>query len=106
MTVSEYLRDPNTFDMNWHYLQQTLTLYELREKQLHIISSDRSSYSDDSLLYVFDFSLSPSMQLMLQESLQCIGGVRYAKSLSIRYFIDIDILQNSLINIDIFRIVL
>ena len=32
-------------------------------------------------------------------------GVRYAKSLSIRYFIDIDILQNSLndINIDIFK---
>ena len=28
-------------------------------------------------------------------------GVRYAKSLSIRYFIDINILQNSLINIDI-----
>ena len=28
-------------------------------------------------------------------------GVRYAKSLSIRYFIDIDILQNSLIDIDI-----
>ena len=30
-----------------------------------------------------------------------IRGVRYAKSYSIRYFIDIDILQNSLINIDI-----
>ena len=30
-------------------------------------------------------------------------GVRYAKSLSIRYFIDIDILQNSLIDIDIFK---
>ena len=72
MTVSEYLCDPNTFDMNWHYLQQTLTLYELREKQLHIISSDRSSYSDDSLLYVvqvFDFSLSPSMQLIYTSSI-------------------------------------
>ena len=33
-------------------------------------------------------------------------GVRYAKSLSIRYFIDIDILQNSLIDIDIFENVL
>ena len=33
------------------------------------------------------------------------GGVRYAKSLSIQYFIDIDILQNSLFDIDIFKIV-
>ena len=32
-----------------------------------------------------------------------ISGVRYAKSLSIRYFIDIDIVQNSRIEIDIFR---
>ena len=30
-------------------------------------------------------------------------GVRYAKSKLIRYFIDIDILQNSLIDIDIFK---
>ena len=30
-------------------------------------------------------------------------GVRYAKSLLIQYFIDIDILQNSLIDIDIFK---
>ena len=41
-----------------------------------IISSDRSSYSDDGLLYIhgsrsnfFRFSLSPLMQLMLQVSL-------------------------------------
>ena len=32
-------------------------------------------------------------------------GVQYAKFLSIQYFIDIDILQNSLIDIDIFKIV-
>ena len=30
-------------------------------------------------------------------------GVRYAKSLSIQYFIDINILQNSFIDIDIFK---
>ena len=42
MTVSESLCDPNTFDVNWHYLQQTLTLYELREKQLHIIREKAS----------------------------------------------------------------
>ena len=33
-------------------------------------------------------------------------GVQYAKSLSIRYFIDIDILQNSFINIDILSILI
>ena len=33
-------------------------------------------------------------------------GVRYAKSLSIQYFIDIDILRNSVIDIDIFKNVL
>ena len=32
-----------------------------------------------------------------------LGGVRYAKFLSIQYFIDIDIQQNSLIDIDIFK---
>ena len=37
-----------------------------------VVSSDRSSYSDDGLLYniqLFEFSLSPLMQLMLQLSL-------------------------------------
>ena len=38
--------------------------------------------------------------VLLLESLQS-RGVRYAKSFSMRYFIDIDILQNSLIDIDI-----
>ena len=34
---------------------------------------------------------------------QSVSGVQYAKSLSIEYFIDINILQNSLIDIDIFK---
>ena len=34
MTWSEYLWDPNTFDINWHHLQQTLSFDEFRGKML------------------------------------------------------------------------
>ena len=44
-----------------------------------------------------------ALLLWAQVFLAVPRGVRYAKSLSIRYFIDINILQNSLIDIDIFK---
>ena len=50
-------------------------------------------YSVQCTLYIKSTILRPICILL--------GGVRYAKSLSIQYLIDIEILHNSLIDIDI-----
>ena len=42
--------------------------------------------------------------IVLRQSCHQLSGVGYAKSLSLQYFIDVDILQNSLIDIDIYII--
>ena len=60
--------DSNNFLTFWY------TLVHIKVPLSKIISSDRSSYSDDVLLHIhpghfFGFSLSPLMQLMLQMSI-------------------------------------
>ena len=68
-------------DLNFSDFQLSLFEFSLArrlaaKRGLAFVSSDRSSYSEDGLLYVriytvqlFEFALSPLMQLMLQVSL-------------------------------------
>ena len=65
--------EQDTVGLAWSQLDASLTITTNLFLDC-IISSDRSSYSDDGLVYIrgnfFRFSLNPLMQLMLQVSLE------------------------------------